>query len=215
MCCNVIWCAVMWGAVLVWNLMNDDVMRCHVVWCDYLCENVLNCVPRSQGFDTGDGVIIVGGFYTKIARESSYAKISLGTIPKVKFPEPNKKLKAVVDFVEELRVSQHKAIFDCFRRYNAAGGRVLTLQSKKQVLIKFKKYCTSSLFTSIHNTLAGLFSKSNNSRRLCWSPCLCKMYTHRWCNVLPDPLMWCDMYMFNKCCAMWGKCHKLWYDFPM
>jgi hypothetical protein len=59
--------------------------------------------------------------------------MSLGSIPKVKFPEQNKKLKAVVDFVEDLRASHYKAIFDCYRRYNAAGGRVLTLQSKKQV----------------------------------------------------------------------------------
>jgi hypothetical protein len=123
-------------------------------------------VAHFTGFDTGDGVIIVGGFYNKITRESSYAKLSLGTIPKVKFPEPNRKLKAVVGFVEELRVSQHKAIFDCFRRYNGAGGRVLTLQSNKQVLIKLKKYRTSSLFMSIHETRAGLFSKGYNSGRL-------------------------------------------------
>ena len=104
----------------------------------YNVSNVIHCVPRYTGFDSGEGIIIVGAFYNKNARESSYAKMSLGSLTKVLFPEPNKKLKAVVNFVEDLRVSQHKAIFDCYRRYNAAGGRVLTLQSRKQVCkVKF------------------------------------------------------------------------------
>jgi hypothetical protein len=76
---------------------------------------------------------VVGGFYNKVARESSYAKLSLGTLPKASFPEPNQNLKVVKDFVEALRVSQHKAIYDCFRYYNAQGGRVLTLQFGAQV----------------------------------------------------------------------------------
>jgi hypothetical protein len=66
---------------------------------------------------------VVGGFYNKVARESSYAKLSLGTLPKASFPEPNRNLKVVKDFVEALRVSQHKAIYDCFRYYNAQGGK--------------------------------------------------------------------------------------------
>ena len=98
------------------------------------CHNLLqNVFGRFQGFATGDGVIIVGGFFTKAARESSYAKMSLGTVPKVAIHEPNKTLKVVTDFLEALRVSQHKAIFDTYRYYNAQGGRVLTLQSSNQV----------------------------------------------------------------------------------
>jgi hypothetical protein len=40
-----------------------------------------------KGFATGDGVIIVGGFFNKHARESSYAKASIGTFPSVSFPK--------------------------------------------------------------------------------------------------------------------------------
>jgi hypothetical protein len=40
-----------------------------------------------KGFATGDGAIIVGGFFNKHARESSYAKASIGTFPDVAFPK--------------------------------------------------------------------------------------------------------------------------------
>ena len=40
-----------------------------------------------KGFATGDGVIVVGGFFNKHARESSYAKASIGTFPDVAFPK--------------------------------------------------------------------------------------------------------------------------------
>jgi hypothetical protein len=40
-----------------------------------------------KGFATGDGAIIVGGFFNKHARESSYAKASIGTFPTVSFPK--------------------------------------------------------------------------------------------------------------------------------
>ena len=95
----------------------------------YICLQML----YSVGFATGEGVIVVGGFYNKVARESSFAKMSLGTLPKAAFPVPNQNLKVVKEFVEALRVSQHKAIYDCFRYYNAQGGRVLTLQFGAQV----------------------------------------------------------------------------------
>ena len=96
----------------------------------YICLQML----YSVGFATGEGVIVVGGFYNKVARESSFAKMSLGTLPKASFPVPNQNLKVVKEFVEALRVSQHKAIYDCFRYYNnAQGGIVLTLQFGAQV----------------------------------------------------------------------------------
>lgn len=88
----------------------------------------------NKGFETGDGVIIVGGFFNKVARESSYAKMSLGTLPKVKVPKPNKELKIVKDFLLALRTSQQKAVYDCYSEYNAQGGRVLTLQTGSQVI---------------------------------------------------------------------------------
>ena len=40
-----------------------------------------------KGFNTGEGAIIVGGFFRKEARESTYAKSSLGSFPGVKFPK--------------------------------------------------------------------------------------------------------------------------------
>jgi hypothetical protein len=41
----------------------------------------------NKGFATGDGAIIVGGFFDRHARESSYAKASIGTFPCVSFPK--------------------------------------------------------------------------------------------------------------------------------
>ena len=38
-----------------------------------------------KGFSTGDGAIIVGGFFKQRVRESTYAKASLGTFPSVDF----------------------------------------------------------------------------------------------------------------------------------
>jgi hypothetical protein len=40
-----------------------------------------------KGFITGEGAIIVGGFFRRQARESTYAKSSLGTFPTVSFPK--------------------------------------------------------------------------------------------------------------------------------
>ncbi len=97
-------------------------------------------------FETGEGVIIVGGFFNKVARESSYAKMSLGTLPKVKVPTPNKELKVVKDFFVALRTSQQNAIYDCYHNYNAQGGRVLTLQTGSQVkfaTLHIKSHCVT------------------------------------------------------------------------
>ncbi len=106
----------------------------------------------NQGFETGDGVIIVGGFFNKVARESSYAKMSLGTLPKVKVPKPNKELKIVKDFLLALRTSQQKAVYDCYSEYNAQGGRVLTLQTGSQVITFHINHITSHHMTSHHIT---------------------------------------------------------------
>ena len=42
-----------------------------------------------KGFATGEGAIIVGGFFRREARESTYAKSSLGSFPPVDFPKVN------------------------------------------------------------------------------------------------------------------------------
>jgi hypothetical protein len=45
-------------------------------------------INRDQkGFATGDGAIIVGGFFKQRVRESTYAKASLGTFPACDFPK--------------------------------------------------------------------------------------------------------------------------------
>ena len=45
-------------------------------------------INRDQkGFATGDGAIIVGGFFRQRVRESTYAKTSLGTFPPVPLPK--------------------------------------------------------------------------------------------------------------------------------
>jgi len=91
-------------------------------------------IQRDQkGFATGEGIIIVGGFFSKDARESSYAKMSLGTFPKLGIAKVDNERVAVKKFRKALRASQHKAIANCYRKYNAKGGRVLTLQSGNQV----------------------------------------------------------------------------------
>ena len=40
-----------------------------------------------KGFTTGEGAIIVGGFFRKEPRESTYAKYNIGTFPGVMFPK--------------------------------------------------------------------------------------------------------------------------------
>ena len=40
-----------------------------------------------KGFNTGDGALVVGGFFKQRIRESTYAKASLGTFPNVQFPK--------------------------------------------------------------------------------------------------------------------------------
>jgi hypothetical protein len=40
-----------------------------------------------KGFATGDGALIVGGFFRQRVRESTHAKASLGTFPNVQFPQ--------------------------------------------------------------------------------------------------------------------------------
>jgi hypothetical protein len=45
-------------------------------------------INRDQkGYATGDGAIVVGGFFTKEARNSTYAKAAFGTFPKLQIPK--------------------------------------------------------------------------------------------------------------------------------
>jgi len=87
-----------------------------------------------EGFVTGEGAIVVGGFFSKEARESSYAKVSIGTFPKLPIRKADAHRVVVKKFKKTLRASQHAAIAKCYSDYNVKGGRILTLQTGTQVL---------------------------------------------------------------------------------
>ena len=77
---------------------------------------------------------MVGGFFSKEARESSYAKVSIGTFPKVPIRKADANRVVVKKFKKALRASQHAAIAKCYSDYNAKGGRILTLKTGTQVV---------------------------------------------------------------------------------
>ena len=78
---------------------------------------------------------MVGGFFSKEARESSYAKVSVGTFPKLPIKKADANRVVVKKFKKALRASQHAAIANCYREYNAKGGRIVPLQTGDQVLL--------------------------------------------------------------------------------
>ena len=82
-----------------------------------------------KGFNTGDGAIVVGGFFRARARQSTDSKVSFGTFPKVPFPTCNRDLEKVKLFLKQLRHSQMNAIYRCFTRFNDRGGAVVKLQT--------------------------------------------------------------------------------------
>ena len=41
----------------------------------------------AKGFASGDGAIVVGGYFRQRVRESTYSKASVGTFPQVDFPK--------------------------------------------------------------------------------------------------------------------------------
>ena len=79
-------------------------------------------------------MIVVGGFFSKDARESSYAKMSLGTFPKLPFKQVDAQRVVVKKFKKLLRAAHHEAIANCYREYNEKGSRILTLQNGQQVI---------------------------------------------------------------------------------
>jgi hypothetical protein len=94
------------------------------------CTMFFDEINRDEkGFNTGDGAIVVGGFFRARTRESTDAKVSFGTFPKVRFPACNRDLDKVKLFLKRLRHSQLNAIYGCFTRFNNRGGAVVTLQT--------------------------------------------------------------------------------------
>ena len=83
------------------------------------------CNRDEKGFDTGDGGIVVAGFLRKKARESTHAKQSFATFPKVAFPAANKDAANVKRFQLALRQHRIRAIYKCFENSNRHGGAVV------------------------------------------------------------------------------------------
>ena len=81
-----------------------------------------------KGYATSEGAILVGGFFRRVCRESTYAKTSLGAFPGLDFPKTSKDLTSVKHFMKELRNFQITAIRKCFSDFNAKGGAVVKLQ---------------------------------------------------------------------------------------
>ena len=99
------------------------------------CAIFFDEINRDQkGFNTGDGAIVVGGFFRAQIRESTDAKVSFGTFPKVHFPAENRNLDKVKVFMKKMRHHHLKAIYNCFTRFNKRGGAVVHLQVPSHVI---------------------------------------------------------------------------------
>jgi hypothetical protein len=81
-----------------------------------------------KGYQTGDGVIIMGRFFNRKARESLFAKYSLGTLPSIAVAKVNQHRVAYIRFSRELRARCHAAILACYTDFNQKGGAMLCLQ---------------------------------------------------------------------------------------
>ena len=86
------------------------------------------CNRDEKGFDTGDGGIVVAAFLRKRLRESTHAKKSFATFPKVQFPNCNRNNVAVKKFQVQLRQHRLRAIYNCFKHFNETGGAIVRLQ---------------------------------------------------------------------------------------
>jgi hypothetical protein len=87
------------------------------------------CKRDKKGLDTGDGGIIIAGFMRKRVRESTHAKKSFATFPKVHFPLCNKQQVAVKHFTLALRQHRLRAMHRrCFEDCNRTGGAIVCLQ---------------------------------------------------------------------------------------
>ena len=93
------------------------------------CTLFFDEILRDQkGFNTGDGGIVVGGFFRAQVRESTHAKVSFCTFPKISFPVANRYLGRVTTFRQRLRHFQLQSIYECFTRFYRRGGAVVRLQ---------------------------------------------------------------------------------------
>ena len=82
-----------------------------------------------KGFSKGDGIILVGGFFKKHARESSLAKVSLGSFPPIHIAKTNTTLKAAQEFTKAARAYFHSRIYQSYADFNATNGGLCELQN--------------------------------------------------------------------------------------
>jgi hypothetical protein len=97
-----------------------------------------------KGFNSADGAVIVGAFFKKHARESSYAKASLGTFPPLMPAPQNKQITAFTRFSKDARAFFHKAILQCFDDFNRRPPTLVQLQSGEE--LRFSKAIILSIF---------------------------------------------------------------------
>jgi hypothetical protein len=83
----------------------------------------------TKGFSKGDGIIIVGAFFNKHARESSLAIVSLGAFPPINIAKTNAKLKAAADLTKAARSFFHASIYQSYVDFNATNGVMCELQN--------------------------------------------------------------------------------------
>ena len=99
----------------------------------------------AKGFSKGDGVILVGAFFNKHARESSLAKVSLGSLPPIHIAKTNTKLKVAEDFTKAARNYFYSCIYQCFAKFNATKGAKCELQTGE--LVHFSKAIILAIYT--------------------------------------------------------------------
>ena len=119
------------------SLPNDT----HALTCFLFFDGIRR---DKKGFNSADGAVIVGAFFNKHARESSYAKASLGTFPQL-IPAPqNRQITAFTQFNKDARAFFHKAILQCFDDFNRRSPISLTLQTGEE--LRFSKSIILALF---------------------------------------------------------------------
>ena len=110
-----------------------------------------------KGFNTADGALLVGGFFKKFARESSMAKASLGTFPKLQPAPQNKNIVAFTRFNKLSRAFFHNAILQCFDDFNKGPDTTVQLQTGEE--LRFSKaiilavYCDAPAAAKCTQTL--------------------------------------------------------------
>ena len=99
----------------------------------------------AKGFSKGDGVILVGAFFKKHARESSLAKVSLGSLPPIHIAKTNTKLKVAEDFTKAARKFFYSCIYETFAKFNATNGAKCELQNGD--VVHFSKAIILAIYT--------------------------------------------------------------------